>query len=110
MMAILQASGRTLPAHRLELCQMLTRTLLDTWNQESGRAMFSAGELPLAELLLSTFAYRLHTHAPALSASEVIAITHQTMAENYGRQGQEITGDTILHFIETLPTSWGLTT
>ncbi len=108
MMAILQASGRTLPAHRLELCQMLTRTLLDTWNQESGRAMFSAGELPLAELLLSTFAYRLHTHAPALSASEVIAITRQTMAEYYGRQGQEITEDTILQFIETLRSSSGL--
>jgi len=108
MMALLQASGRTLPAHRLELCQMLTRTLLDTWNQESGRAMFSAGELPLAELLLSTFAYRLHTHAPALSASEVIAITRQTMAEFYGRQGQEVTEDTILQFIETLRSSSGL--
>ncbi len=108
MMAILQASGRTLPAHRLELCQMLTRTLLDTWNQESGRAMFSAGELPLAELLLSTFAYRLHTHAPALSASEVIAITRQTMAEYHGRQAQEITEDTILRFIETLRSSSGL--
>ncbi len=108
MMAILQASGRTLPAHQLELCQMLTRTLLDTWNQESGRAMFSTGELPLAELLLSTFAYRLHTHAPALSASEVIAITRQTMAEYYGRQAQEITEDTILQFIETLRSSSGL--
>lgn len=108
MMAILQASGRTLPAHRLELCQMLTRTLLDTWNQESGRAMFSAGELPLAELLLSTFAYRLHNHAPALAASEVVAITRQTMAEFYGQQAQEITEDTILQFIETLRSSSGL--
>src|SRR5258708_21385639 len=108
MMALLQASGRTLPAHRLELCQMLTRTLLDTWNQESGRAMFADGELPLAELLLSTFAYRLHTHAPALSASEVIAITRQTMAEYHGRQAQEITEDTILRFIETLRSSSGL--
>ncbi len=108
MMALLQASGRPLPAHRLELCQMLTQTLLDTWNQESGRAMFSAGELPLAELLLSNFAYRLHTHAPVLSASEVIAITRQTMAEFYGRQAQEITEDAILQFIETLRSSSGL--
>jgi energy-coupling factor transporter ATP-binding protein EcfA2 len=108
MMAIFQASGRSLSSHQLELYQMLTRTLLDTWNQESGRAMFSAGELPLAGLLLSNFAYRLHTYAPALSASEVIAITRQAMAEFYGKREQEITGDTILQCIDTLRSSSGL--
>jgi len=108
MMAILQASGRTLPAHQLELYHMLTWTLLDTWNQESGRAMFSAGELPLARLLLSNFAYRLQAYAPAITASEVNAITRQAMAEFYKRKSQDITEDTILQFIETLRSSSGL--
>lgn len=107
-MALFQCSGKSLPAHRLELCEILTQTLLDSWNQESGRAMFSSRELPLVGRLLSEFAYHLHTYGPVLSASEVIAITRQTMAEFSGRPGGEITEDTILQFIETLRGSSGL--
>jgi hypothetical protein len=40
------ASGRKLPLQRMELYQMIPRTLLDTWNQESGRTMFTDEELP----------------------------------------------------------------
>src|SRR6266700_7594562 len=60
IMMLLQASGRNLFQYRIELYQMVTHTLLDTWNRDSGRSMFSDEEIPVAEQLLSNFAFHLH--------------------------------------------------
>ena len=40
ILALIQRSGKTLPHRRIELYQIVTRTLLDNWNQEKGRRVF----------------------------------------------------------------------
>jgi predicted NACHT family NTPase len=40
LLALLQQSGKTLPHRRIELYQIVTRTLLDNWNQQTGRRAF----------------------------------------------------------------------
>jgi hypothetical protein len=114
MLAILHASGRSFPYQRLELYQMVVYTLLSTWNQESGRAMFPDAQLPLAELLLDTIAYRLHEAPPVLSAHDLDLLTQETMLA-YKQQAYEIKDDVISNslmyrgaFVETLSRSSGL--
>jgi hypothetical protein len=108
MMVLLHVSGRNLLHHRLELCQMLTRTLLDTWNRESGRRMFSGEEMPLAEQLLGTLAFCLHESGTPLSGFDVTMTTRQTLAAFQQRQPGEIKEHEIIQFIETLRRSSGL--
>lgn len=108
MMVLLHASGRNLLQHHIELCQMLTRTLLDTWNRESGRRMFSGEEMPLAEQLLGNLAFRLHESGTPLSGFDVVMTTRQTLATFQQRQPVEIREHDIMQFIETLRRSSGL--
>ena len=108
MMVLLHASGRDLLQHHLELFQMLTRTLLDTWNRESGRRMFSGEEMPLAEQLLGNLAFRLHESGTPLSRFDVVMTTRQTLATFQHRQPGEVSEYDIIQFIETLRRSSGL--
>ena len=108
MMVLLYASGRNLLQHHIELSQMLTRTLLDTWNRESGRRMFSGEEMPLAEQLLGNLAFRLHESGTPLSGFDVVMTTRQTLATFQQRQPVEIREHDIMQFIETLRRSSGL--
>jgi len=108
MMVLLHASGRNLLQHRIELYQMLTRTLLDTWNRESGRRMFSGEEMPLAEQLLGNLAFRLHESGTPISGFDVMMTTRQTLATFQQRQPVEIREHDIMQFIETLRRSSGL--
>ncbi len=107
-LALIQRSGRTLPHRRIELYQLVTRTLLDNWNQETGRRIFSSEEVPLAEQLLSNLAYRLHTSDPVLTEPEVRNITSETMADFYKLPTGQIKIDTVHQFVETLRSSSGL--
>ena len=108
MMAVLHTSGRIFPYQRMELYRMIVHTLLTTWNQESGRAMFSGEENPLAELLLSNIAYCLHNGPPVLSAYDLHLLTRETMVAFNLRQANEIKEGDIRLFIETLRRSSGL--
>jgi hypothetical protein len=108
MMVILRASGSELPLQRIELYQMITRTLLDTWNRESGRKKLTKDELPLAEQLLSNLAYQLQGSDGLLTAYQVEAVTRQTLSTFYKVQLSEVSESEIAHFIETLRASSGL--
>jgi len=108
IMVLLQTSGRNLLVHPIELYQMVTRTLLDTWNSESGRKMFLREEIPLAEQLLSNLAFRLQESGTMLTAYDVAMTTHQTLAAFHERQPGEIRESEIAQFIETLRRSSGL--
>jgi len=108
MMVILRASGRELPLQRMELYQMITRTLLDTWNRESGRKTFTGDELLLAEQLLSNLAYHIQGSDGMLTAYDAAAVTRQTLATFYQVQPGEVSETEITQFIETLRRSSGL--
>ncbi len=108
IMELLQVSGRNLFQSRIELCQMITRTLLDNWNRESGRKMFPSEEIPLAEQLLSNLSYRLQESGAMLTTFDVQTTTRHTLATYYQRQPGEIKANDISQFIETLRLSSGL--
>jgi hypothetical protein len=108
IMVILQASGRNLPQQRMELFQMITRTLLDTWNRESGRKMFTDEELPLAEHLLSNLAFQLQESGGMLTAYDVAITTRQSLATFYHRQLNEIKESDMTQLMEMLRRSSGL--
>ncbi len=108
MMVILEASGKKLPHQRMELYQIITRTLLDSWNRESGRGMFTGDELPLAEQMLSSLAYHLQASDGMLTAYDVALITRQTLATFYQQQLSEVRESDISQFIVTLRRSSGL--
>jgi len=108
MMLLLRASGRKLPLQRMELYQIIARTLLDTWNRESGRNMFIGEELLLAEQLLSNLAYQLQGCEGMLTAYDVAMITRQTLATFYQLQLSEVSESESVQFIETLRRSSGL--
>jgi hypothetical protein len=108
LMAFMQMNGRDVLRHRFDLYQAVTRTLLDTWNRESGRKMFSEEELALVEDLLGRFAYRLQNDDVLLNTYDIEAITRQTKADFYRLQVPEIKTHTIAQLIETLRRSSGL--
>src|SRR5207302_1061304 len=60
ILALLQKSGKTLPHRRIELYDMVTRTLLANRNYETGRRYFSDSDLPLVDQVLSELAFQLH--------------------------------------------------
>ena len=108
LMAFMQMNGQDVLHHRFDLYQAVTRTLLDTWNRESGRKMFSEEELSLVEDVLGRFADRLQNDDVLLSTSEIELITRQAMADFYQLQAHEIKTHTIAQLIETLRRSSGL--
>ena len=107
-MTLLHMSGWNLRTQRMELYQILVRTLLETWNQESGRAMVSDEEVPLAEHLLSMLAYRLQEQAVPLTTDEVLMTTRQAMTERQQWKPGELKEGEVSQFIETLRRSSGL--
>ncbi len=107
ILALIQRSGKTLPHRRVELYQIVTRTLLDNWNKETGRRTFPIEEVPLAEQLLGELAYKLHSSDPVLTEQNVKSIARQTMVDFYGHSTQ-IRDSDIKQFIETLRSSSGL--
>src|SRR5581483_1999879 len=108
ILALIQRSGKTLPHRRIELYQIVTRTLLDNWNKESGRRVFPVEEVVLAEQLLGNLAYQLHSTDPILTEQEVKVIAHRTMTEFYGYPPDYIKESDVTAFIEILRSSSGL--
>ena len=85
ILALVQRSNKQLPQRRIELYDIVTRTLLDTWNKESGRMLFTGDDISLAERLLCELADRLHSSDPLLSRAEVAEITRKIIAEKQER-------------------------
>lgn len=108
ILALIQRSGRTLPQRRIELYQVVTRTLLDNWNKEKGNRVFSVEEIPLAEQLLGDLAYRLHSSDPVLTEQDVKKIASEAIDTFYQRQRGETKDVAVQKFIETLRSSSGL--
>jgi hypothetical protein len=108
ILALIQRSGRTLPQRRIELYQVVTRTLLDNWNKEKGIRVFSVEEIPLAEQLLGDLAYRLHSSDPVLTEQDVKKIASHVMDTYYQRQSGQTKETAVQEFIETLRSSSGL--
>ncbi|MEO6888414.1 MAG: hypothetical protein ABI456_04585 [Ktedonobacteraceae bacterium] len=105
ILALIQRSGKTLPHRRIELYQVVTRTLLDNWNQETGRRVFPVEELPLAEQLMSRLAYQLHNSDLLLTEPQVRQIAREAMQDFYKAPPRD---EAITQFIKTLRTSSGL--
>ena len=108
LMAFMQMNGRDVLQHRFDLYQVVTRTLLDTWNRESGRKMFSEEELSLVEDVLGRFADRLQNDDGLLSTYDIEIITRQAIADFYQLQVHEIKAHKIGQLVETLRRSSGL--
>jgi NACHT domain-containing protein len=108
LMAFMQMNGRNVLQHRFDLYQAVTRTLLDTWNRESGRKMLSGEELSLVEDLLGRFADRLQNDDGLLTTYDIEIITRQAMADFYRLQVHEIKEYNIAQLVETLRRSSGL--
>ena len=107
-MTLLHMSGWNLHSQRMELYQMVVRTLLDTWNQESGHTMFSGEEMPQVERLLSMLAYHQQEQAIPLTTDEVMMVAHQVMAEVQQRKPGEFKEREISQILKTLRRSSGL--
>ncbi|MBV8822603.1 MAG: hypothetical protein JO123_07420, partial [Ktedonobacteraceae bacterium] len=105
ILALIQKSGKTLPQRRIDLYGVVTLTLLDNWNQETGRRMLPSGEIQLAERLLSSLAYQMHSRDPLITEREVKQITCQVMGDFYNRP---ISDEDTQQFIATLRSSSGL--
>ena len=108
IIAFFQTRNRELLSHRFNLYQVVTRTLLDTWNRESGRKMFSEAQVQLVENLLGRFAEHLQNDDSMLGRYDVEMITRQTMAEFYRQQVHEIKENDVAQLVETLRRSSGL--
>jgi hypothetical protein len=108
LMVFMQINGQDVFQHRFDLYQVVTRTLLDTWNRESGRKMFSEEEISLVEDVLARFAYHLQNDDVLLSIFDTEIITRQAMADVYRLQLYEIKLHTIKQLVETLRRSSGL--
>jgi hypothetical protein len=108
ILALVQRSNKQLPQRRIELYDIVTRTLLDTWNKESGRMFFTGDDISLAEHLLCELAYRLHTSDPLLSRAEVEEITRKVIAEKQERDHAKIPERDITDFLDTIRSSSGL--
>ena len=105
ILALIQRSGKTLPHRRIDLYQIVTRTLLDNWNQETGRRVFPVEEIALAEEMLGCLAFEMHGNDRLLNEAKVKEIAGKSMTVFYG---QTPTEQTIKRFIDTLRSSSGL--
>ncbi|MBA2393924.1 MAG: hypothetical protein H0V70_14415, partial [Ktedonobacteraceae bacterium] len=105
ILALIQRSGKTLPHRRIELYQIVTRTLLDNWNQEKGRRVFPTEEIPLAENMLSYLAYEMHSNDRLLTEAKVKEISGKAMEDFFKQKPAE---QRIENFINTLRSSSGL--
>ncbi len=103
MLALVQRSKGDLPQRRIALYQIVTRTLLTTWNKESGRNYIE--EISLTERILSDLAFQLH--------GTVLFLTEQAIKTVVSRAVREQTGSgakarDIQRFIDTIRSSSSL--
>ncbi len=105
ILALLQKSGKTLPHRRIELYDMVTRTLLANRNYETGRRYFSDSDLPLVDQVLSELAYALHKSDFFLTKLEVNTIAYKVMTEVTKEVPDQ---NTVENFTETIRDSSGL--
>ncbi len=105
ILALLQKSGKTLPHRRIELYDMVTRTLLANRNYETGRRYFSDSDLPLVDQVLSELAYALHKSDFFLTKLEVNTIACKVMTEVTKAVPDQ---NTVENFTETIRDSSGL--
>ncbi len=106
LLASLRRGSRgPLPHHRVELYKIVTKTLLDTWNQrdESERI-----DVALAEYVLGALAERLQRSNRILTEHEVKEITRRSMAEFRHRSTNQITDNEVNKFIRQLRYDSGL--
>jgi hypothetical protein len=103
MLALVQRSKGNLPQRRIALYQIITRTLLATWNKESGRNYIE--EVSLAERILSDLAFQLHGTSLFLTEQSIKTIVSQAMQEQTGHPAES---DDIYQFIDTIRSSSGL--
>jgi hypothetical protein len=108
MMAFIQANDKDLLRYRFDLYKLVTRTLLDTWNQGSGRKIFSAEEISLVEDALGRFADCLQRDEGLLSSYDVELIARQALAEFYHLQVHEVKDNDVAQLIEKLRRSSGV--
>jgi predicted NACHT family NTPase len=106
ILALVQRSGKVLPQRRIDLYRVVTHTLLDNWNQGSGRQMLT--DVKLAEHTLSNLAYHLHSSDRLMTEREVKKIVRQSMAAHYEHSLEANEENTIDQFIETVRLSSGL--
>jgi hypothetical protein len=107
-MALMQMNGRDILQHRFELYQSMARTLLDTWNRESGRKTFSGEELSLVEDVLGRFAERLQSDDGLLTGSDIEMISNQAFVAFFKQPLHEIKNQSVAELIEALRRSSGL--
>ncbi len=105
ILVLLQRSEKTLPHHRIDLYQIVTRTLIDNWNQDTGRKVFLTDEIPLAEDMLGRLAFKLHSSDFLLTETTVKEIARQVMTDFYQ---QPPSAHKIKLLIKTLRSSSGL--
>jgi hypothetical protein len=103
MLALVQRSKGNLPQRRIALYQIITRTLLDSWNKESGRNYIE--EVSLSEHILSNLAYELHGTDLFLTEQSIKTIVNLTVQET---TGSPATSREIQQLIETLRSSSSL--
>jgi len=102
ILALIQRSGNALPHRRIDLYKIVTRTMLDNWNQGSGRIVIEA---ELAEAVLSELGYRLQCGDPVLTEQQVSELVQAKTTEFYGHT---ITENDSKQFIKMLRHSSGL--
>lgn len=103
--SLLQKSGKTLPHRRIELYDMVTRTLLANRNYETGRRYFSDSDLPLVDQVLSELAFQLHKSDFFLTKHEVNTIACKVMTEETKEAPDQTT---VEKFTDTIRDSSGL--
>jgi predicted NACHT family NTPase len=109
ILALIQRSGSTLPQKRIELYQIVTTTLLYDWNSPTGRAMLASKEdVTLAEHILSTLAYKMHSSDRMLTTADVASSTREAMDEVFKRPHGTTSVDEADKFIKLLRESSGL--
>ncbi len=105
ILALIQRNGKTLPHRRVDLYQIVTRTLLDNWNQGTGREALNVN---LAEQTLSDLAYHIHCSDHLCTEQDVKNIVRRSMSEFYERDLTKSDDDTVETFIETIRRTSGV--
>lgn len=105
ILSLIQRNGKTLPHRRIDLYQIVTRTLLDNWNQGTGR---EALNIKLAEQTLSALAYHIHRSDRLSTERDVKNIVRHSMTKFYERDLTQADEDMVDNFIETIRRTSGV--
>lgn len=106
LLALVPQNGDGLPQRRIELYEILTRTLLSTRNQKNERPSFHKNELELVDRILGKLADTLHQSDGYLRKKEVVETIRQVMPKTIrDRDTQE---EDIITFFDKLRSSSSL--